>query len=125
MGEGVRLNGHLTPREFIMALPTGMPIPPARFRLSGIGWENFAYLIFGLVLLAGGAVAVYRKRVTAGRGGRAFSGTLLGLVATTGFFGTAMSILLITVLPDPLWICLRMDRASPRGFPCGIALEAG
>jgi spermidine synthase len=95
-GDGVRLNRDLNPSGIYY----GIGYWNAQFHPAFQAFWNrvgeFRLSYFGLVLLGlVGAVAVYRKRVTAGRGGRALRGTLLWVVATTGFFGTAMSILLI------------------------------
>ena len=94
--DGVRLNRDLHPSGIYY----GMAFWNAQFHPSFQAFWNwvgeFRLSYFGLVLLGlVGAVAVYRKRVTMRRGKRAFQGTLIWVVTTTGFFGTAMSILLI------------------------------
>ena len=95
-GEGVRLNRDLNPSGIYY----GIAYWNAQFHPSFQAFWNwvgkFRLSYFGLLLMGlVGAVSVYRKRITAGRGKRALRGTLLWVVTTTGFFGTAMSILLI------------------------------
>jgi spermidine synthase len=95
-GERVRLNRDLNPSGVYY----GIAYWNAQFHPSFQAFWNwvgeFRLSYFGLVLLGlVGAVAVYRKRTTTGRGKRTLQGTLIWVVTTTGFFGTAMSILLI------------------------------
>jgi spermidine synthase len=95
-GEGVRMNRDLNPSGIYY----GIAYWNAQFHPSVQAFWNrvgeFRLSYFGLVLLGlVGAVAVYRKRpATLGRKGP-LQGTLIWVVTTTGFFGTAMSILLI------------------------------
>jgi spermidine synthase len=95
-GEGVRMNRDLNPSGIYY----GIAYWNAQFHPSVQAFWNrvgeFRLSYFGLVLLGlVGAVAVYRKRLKAGEGKRALRGTLIWVVMTSGFFGMAMSILLI------------------------------
>jgi spermidine synthase len=94
--EGVRMNRDLNPSGIYY----GIAYWNAQFHPSVQAFWNrvgeFRLSYFGLVLLAlVGAVAVYRKRPTTSGGKGSLQGTLIWVVTTTGFFGTAMSILLI------------------------------
>jgi spermidine synthase len=95
-GEEVRLNRDLNPSGIYY----GIAYWNAQFHPSVQAFWNrmgdFRLSYFGLVLLGVvGGVAVYRKRLRAGEGKRALRGTLIWVVTTSGFFGMAMSILLI------------------------------
>ena len=95
-GEEVRMNRDLNPSGIYYGIAywNAQFHPSVQALWNRMGEFRLSY--FGLVLLGlVGAVAVYRKRLRAGEGKRALRGTLIWVVTTSGFFGMAMSILLI------------------------------
>ncbi len=95
-GEEVRLNRDLNPSGIYYGIAywNAQFHPSVQAFWDRVGEFRLSYFGLGLLGLVG-AAAAYRKRLKTGEGKGALQGTLIWVVTTTGFFGTAMSVLLI------------------------------
>jgi spermidine synthase len=125
-GGGVRLNRDGNPAGIYYAIAywNAQFHPSAQAFWGRVG--DFRLSHFGLFLLAlVGAVSVYRKWPRAGGSPGTRKGPLIWIVITTGFFGTAMSVLLILSFQTLYGYAYQWIGLLLAAFMAGLALGSG
>jgi spermidine synthase len=125
-GGGVRLNRDENPAGIYYAIAywNAQFHPSFQAFWSRVGDLRLSY--FGLFLLAlAGAVSLYRKWPRNGGRTGALKGPLLSIVITTGFFGTAASVLLILSFQTLYGYAYQWIGLLVAAFMAGLALGSG
>ncbi|NWF54395.1 MAG: hypothetical protein HXY45_06330 [Syntrophaceae bacterium] len=125
-GEEVRLNRDLNPSGIYYGIAywNAQFHPSVQTIWSRVGEFRLSYFGLGLLVLVG-TVAVCRKWPKAEEGKGHLRGTLVWVVTTTGFFGTAMSVLLILSFQTLYGYAYGWIGLLVAAFMAGLALGSG